>query len=193
MAWRIWQGITGNAACLSLLHQYLHYSVEDGGVIRTPETGIPRGCALSPLTGAVLLWHMDHHFSGRRGLYYLRYMDDFLILTRTRWPLRHAIRDLNQYLQTEGFTCHPDKTQTGRLSRGLDWCGIDFTVPAQPRISDRSLMKHRERCRRLDEQLRARGESEQDTAARVRAYRARWELWARSLLVCATSAQKRTN
>lgn len=83
-------------------------------------------------------------------LHYLRYINDFLILMQKRWPLRRAIRGLNQYLQTEGFTCHPDKTQIGRLSRGFDWCGIDFTVPLEPRISDRSLTKHRERCLRLD-------------------------------------------
>jgi len=147
--------------------------------------GIPRGCALSPLTGAILLRHMDHYFSDQRGLYYLRYMDDFLILTRKRWPLRRAIRGLNQYLLTEGFTCHPDKTQIGRLSRGFDWCGIDFTVPLKPRISDRSLTKHRERCLRLDEQLRARERSEQDTAARVQAYRKRWEQWADGLVLAA--------
>ncbi|PNF13486.1 hypothetical protein A6J71_00145 [Enterobacter cancerogenus] len=117
------------------------------------------------------IWHLRHH--ARR------------LLPRIQQQVRHAIRDLNQYLQTEGFTCHPDKTQTGRLSRGFDWCGIDFTVPAQPRISDRSLMKHRERCRRLNEQLRARGEPEQDTAARVRAYRMRWELWADGLVLAA--------
>ncbi|WP_438499657.1 hypothetical protein [Pantoea ananatis] len=58
MAWQIWQSITQDPACLNLLYQYLYYSVENGGEIRTPETGIPRGCALSPLTGAVFLWHM---------------------------------------------------------------------------------------------------------------------------------------
>ena len=185
MAWRIWQEITDDDACLNLLYQYLHYSVEDGGEIRTPDVGIPRGCALSPLTGAVLLQHMDRCFGSQQALFYVRYMDDFLLLTKTRWPLRRAIRDLNRYLQLDGFTRHPDKTQTGKLSRGFDWCGIDFTSPYPPRISDRSLTKHRERCQRLDEQLRARGWSEQDIAARVQAYRSRWEHWAAGMILSA--------
>lgn len=181
MAWSVWQGVTDNPACLSLIHQFLHYSTEQAGDIHTPLTGIPRGCALSPQTGAILLWHMDRYFSGRHDLFYVRYMDDFLILTRKRWPLRRAIADLNHYLNLEGFTRHPDKTQTGRLSRGFDWCGVQFTAGQPPRISDRSLTKHRERCRRLDEQLRARGLPETEVAARVQAYRTRWEIWAGSM------------
>lgn len=36
-----------------LFRQYLYYSVEDGGEIYTPETGIARGCSLSLLVGGV--------------------------------------------------------------------------------------------------------------------------------------------
>ncbi|WP_419182168.1 reverse transcriptase domain-containing protein [Pantoea ananatis] len=168
--------------CLHLLYQSLYYSVEDGGEIRTPETGVPRGCALSPLTGAVLLWHMDRYFGCQTGQYYLRYMDDYLLLARHRWPLKRAIRDGNQYLRVAGFTCPPDKRQLGRLSRGFDWCGIECSPPNPPRISVRLLIKHRERCQRLDEQLRARGLSDKDRAARVHAYRTRWTIWAHSLV-----------
>jgi len=88
MAWRIWQSITQDPACLNLLDQYLYYSVEDGGEIRAPETDIPRGCALSPLTGAVLLWHMDRTFGCQTGQYYLRYMDNFLLPARHRWRVK---------------------------------------------------------------------------------------------------------
>jgi hypothetical protein len=176
--------------CLNLIRQYPDYSTEQGGVIHTPAAGIPRGCALSPQTGAILLSHMDRFFGARPGLFYVRYMDDFLILTQTRWPLRRAIADLNNYLNLDGFERHPDKTQAGRLGRGFDWCGVQFTAGQPPRISDRSLTTHRERCRRLDEQLRARGLSDEDRAARVSAYRARWSIWADSVLRAAAGEKK---
>ncbi|WP_152996628.1 hypothetical protein [Pantoea ananatis] len=108
-----------------------------------------------------------------------------MLLARHRWPLKRAIRDGNQYLRVAGFTCPPDKIQLGRLSRGFDWCGIECSPPNPPRISDRSLIKHRERCQRLDEQLRARGLSDKDRAARVQAYRTRWTIWAEILLKAA--------
>ena len=176
--------------CLNLIRQYPDYSTEQGGVIHTPAAGIPRGCALSPQTGAILLSHMDRFFGERPALFYVRYMDDFLILTQTRWPLRRAIADLNRYLNLDGFERHPDKTQAGRLGRGFDWCGVQFTAGQPPRISDRSLTTHRERCRRLDEQLRARGLSDEDRAARVSAYRARWTIWADSVLRAANNSTR---
>ena len=44
---------------------------------------------------------MPRYFSARKALCYVRYMDDFLILTE------------NGYLDLDGFERHPDKTQTG--------------------------------------------------------------------------------
>lgn len=45
--------------CYELIIQYINYSVESGGEIHTPSSGIPRGCALSPLFGGSLLHHID--------------------------------------------------------------------------------------------------------------------------------------
>jgi hypothetical protein len=169
---------------LNLIRQYLYYSVEAGRVIRTPENGISRGGALSPQTGAILFTHLDRHFSGQPGLWNVRYMDDFLLLPEKRCPLRRAIADLNRYMNLDGFVRHPDKTQVGRLARGFGWCGVQFTAGQLPRISDRSLIMHRDRCRQPDEQLRARRVSEQDITARVSVYRVRWTIWADSIMLC---------
>ncbi|MBS1204912.1 MAG: transposase [Proteobacteria bacterium] len=56
----------------------------------------------------------------------MRYMDDFLLLTRLRWQLRQGIARLAEYFDTGGFERHPDKTQTGRVCSGFDWLGIWF-------------------------------------------------------------------
>ncbi|CAJ1814335.1 hypothetical protein CKOHBEJN_00403 [Aeromonas hydrophila] len=53
--------------CRELMRQYLYYSVECGGEFHTPSGGISRGCALSPLIGASLLWHIDADFAARGG------------------------------------------------------------------------------------------------------------------------------
>ncbi|MBX9565149.1 hypothetical protein FKF78_00550 [Aeromonas hydrophila] len=109
--------------CRELMRQYLYYSVECGGEFHTPGEGISRGCALSPLIGASLLWHIDADFAARGELYYARYMDDFIVLARTRWRLRDAVRRLNGYLAADGFSQHPAKTWIGLLDRGIDWLG----------------------------------------------------------------------
>jgi hypothetical protein len=139
-----------------LILQFIDYSVEDGGEFYTPQHGISRGCALSPLLGASLLHHVDAHFAANKEVFYVRYMDDFLLLAPRRWPLRRAIRQLHGFLQPGGFELHPDKTQLGRLEKGFDWLGLWFS-PEGTTIAPRALNNHRERCLRLYEQARRRG------------------------------------
>jgi hypothetical protein len=47
-------------------------------------------------------------------------MDDILILTRTRWHNRRAVRQLNQCLGVLKLEKHPDKTFIGRIEKGFD-------------------------------------------------------------------------
>ncbi|ATM75317.1 transposase [Serratia fonticola] len=110
-----------------LLTQYVHYSVEWGGEFFTPTSGIARACSLSPLLGGCYLYHVDEAMSGLQHLLYERYMDDFLLLSPTRWPLRRAIARLNGFLADDGFEKHPDKTQIGQIANGYSWLGRWFT------------------------------------------------------------------
>lgn len=170
-----------SAVLRSLVHQFLYYSIEDGGEFHTPTRGIPRGCALSPLLGAVLLDHVDRYFAAQHELTYARYMDDFIILSPRRWPLRHAVRELNRFFNLSGFEQHPDKTYIGKVEHGFDWLGVQICNLGVIGISPRSLDNHRERCRRLYEQARNRGQTEQQALVRVTQYRQRWQIWADAL------------
>ncbi|MDK1711756.1 reverse transcriptase domain-containing protein, partial [Serratia marcescens] len=106
-----------------LVAQYVHYTVEDGGTFHTPEKGISRGCPLSPLMGALHLYEMDAHFAAQKHIYYARYMDDVIILAKSRWQLRRHVKRLMQWFRAEGFEAHPDKTHIGRTEKGFDWMG----------------------------------------------------------------------
>ncbi|PWI77125.1 hypothetical protein DEO48_25995, partial [Enterobacter sp. CGMCC 5087] len=142
---------------LDLLKQFLHYSVEWGGEFHTPRKGISRGCALSPLLAGFCLWGMDTYFEAQPGLRYVRYMDDFVILTRTRWRLRRAVKALSVFFARGGYERHPEKTFIGRISRGFDWMGIMFNVTGATGVAPRALSNHRERSRRLYERGMRRG------------------------------------
>lgn len=177
-----------------LVHQYLHYTVEDGGTFHTPETGISRGCALSPLMGALHLYDMDAHFSAQKNIHYARYMDDVIILAKSRWSLRRHTKRLMQWFAEYGFEAHPDKTQIGRTVKGFDWLGAWLTHEGVTDIAPRAKANHREKVRRLYEQLARvpkwlRHRRQQQVHARVSTYRKRWHIWAGALLtVVATSA-----
>ncbi|HGM5414922.1 TPA: reverse transcriptase domain-containing protein [Serratia marcescens] len=166
---------------IDLIEQYLYYSVEDGGEIFTPQHGICRGCALSPLIGASLLHHVDSYFAAQEGTYYARYMDDFVLLTRTRWHLKRYVKRLHGFFNLGGFETHPDKTQLGRIEHGFDWLGVWFT-PEGTTIAPRALENHRINRLRLYEQARRRGLSMAESEARLRAYEARWNIWVTAMI-----------
>lgn len=166
----------------TLIKQYLYYSVDNGGDIHTPLTGIPRGCALSPLLGACLLYHMDADFNIIEDCYYARYMDDFIILAPTRWRLRRCVAGLNHSFEWGGFQQHPNKTYIGKISNGVDWLGVGFNEHGATGVAERALKHHRERCLRLYEQACRLRLSHDEAVSRVQTYRKRWLTWATRLL-----------
>jgi len=56
--------------------------------VRNTGKGMVAGSSLSPLLGAVYLNTLDHQLDSNRNIIYVRYMDDFVILAKTRWHLR---------------------------------------------------------------------------------------------------------
>lgn len=176
-----------------LLRQFLHYSVEDGGEFHTPLRGIPRGSALSPLLAAFHLTETDNVFSRNRHVTYARYMDDFLILSPTRWHLRRAVRMLNRHFAQAGFEQHPDKTFIGRVEKGFDWMGFWFTEKGCDGVAPRALQHFKDRLRRLYERVRQWPEDLRlrRMAGYVRAWR-RWSSFAQmaSLQTCVTDVAR---
>ncbi|WER21620.1 reverse transcriptase domain-containing protein [Providencia stuartii] len=153
---RLWQWCqqqTDSPILLNLLYQYINYSVEQHGEFFSPNKGICRGCALSPLIGGSYLFTLDTALSQCRGIFYERYMDDFLLLSPTRWPLKRAIAILQNVLAQDNFTCHPNKTQMGRIEKGFDWLGMWFTDTDMVR-SPRSLARAKERQLEKEKRLR---------------------------------------
>ena len=175
-----------------LVNQYIHYTVEDGGTFHTPEKGISRGCPLSPLMGALHLYDMDEHFAKQKAIHYARYMDDIIILAKSRGALRRHTKRLMQWFSEYGFEAHPDKTYIGRTEKGFDWMGAWLTHEGVTDIAPRAKANHREKVRRLYERLARvplwrRKRARQQVNARVSTYRKRWNIWAGALL-CVTGA-----
>ena len=84
-----------------VLGKYLKCTVECGGQFWEFEKGIALGCPLSPVMGAFSLRSVDQEL-GKLGLFYVRFMDDIVVLAPTRWKLRGAVRALNQALGALG-------------------------------------------------------------------------------------------
>ncbi len=110
---------------LNLIGQYLRRTGERGGEFFDHDRGISLGCALSPLIGAFFLDDLDRRM-GSLGLFYVRFMDDVLVLSPTRWKLRRAVRAVNGVLGALGLEKHPDKTFIGRIEKGFYFLGYHF-------------------------------------------------------------------
>jgi RNA-directed DNA polymerase len=156
---------------LNLLWQYLHRMVECGGSYREIKQGISRGCPLSPLIGAFFLSELDQWFQ-KDGLFYVRYINDILILIPTRWKLRRAVQVLNQSLAEAKLEKHPDKTFIGRIEKDFDFLGYHFN-PEELSVTVVPWEKFAARWHRLYEQKRSHSERRGFLGDYVR----RWQRW----------------
>jgi RNA-directed DNA polymerase len=164
----------GERNILNLLGQYLRRTAESGGWFWDIERGISLGCPLSPLIGTFFLDDLDRRMT-MTGLFYIRFMDDILVLAPTRWKLRRAIRAVNEILGSLGLEKHPDKTFIGRIERGFDFLGYSFSRGAL-RVARQTLHNHASRLHRLYE----RRKTTPAWAVCLDVYVARWMRWCRS-------------
>ena len=104
------------------------------------------------------------------GLLYVRFMDDWVILARTRWQLRKAVKLVMQTLSELKVEPHPDKTYIGRVSRGFTFLGYTIASAGIVGIAPQTRKRFVERLTRLYEQ----GAS----VERIGDYVRRWQLWA---------------
>lgn len=156
---------------LNLLWQSMSRCVDCGGVFRDIRRGIPRGSPLSPLLGAFFLAELDNCFD-HTDVYYVRYMDDVLIMTRTRWSLRRNVARLNRIFNLLKIEKHPDKTFIGRIDKGFDFLGYRFGGGTLA-LAQSTWNNFRAHLHRLYEQKRTAPEG----AAALDAYVTRWVRW----------------
>ncbi|NEP79500.1 MAG: reverse transcriptase [Okeania sp. SIO3B3] len=153
-----------------LVRQYLQRFVSDGDVYVDIERWISLGCPLSPLMGALYLKPLDDKMAAM-GCFYVRYMDDWLVLAPTRWALRRAIKATNQVMADLKVEKHPDKTFIRRVAKGFGFLGYLFS-PRGLAVAVVTVERFFERVRRLYEQ--------NATASRIEEYARRWLIWVRS-------------
>ena len=122
---------------------------------------------LLAVEGALYLKALDDRMA-ETGLFYARFMDDWVILAPTRWKLRRAIRLVNETLSELKLEQHPDKTFIGRTSRGFDFLGYQFT-PSGLAVAAKTIERFTERLTRLYERGALEG--------RIGDYVRHWRRW----------------
>jgi RNA-directed DNA polymerase len=87
----------------------------------------------------------------KTGLFYVRFMDDWIVLSPNWWKLKKAIQIVNQTLNELKVEKHPDKNFIGRIAKGFDFLGYGFE-PKGLSIAPKTLANFLERKTQLYEQ-----------------------------------------
>ena len=161
-----------------LLVQFVKRSVEFGGNFTDVKKGIARGCALSPVIAAYYLKALDEHMASNDRCFYIRYMDDILVLAKTRWQLRMAVKVVNQAFNRLKVEQAPDKTFIGKIDKGFDFLGYRFSLQGLS-LASVTINKMQVKYQQLYEQTKAAPER-----AAIRAeYLTCWLRWTQAGLV----------
>jgi RNA-directed DNA polymerase len=114
---------------------------------------------------------------GDNRYFYRRFMDDIIVLAKTRWHLRKAVRTVNQHFNQLKVEQAPDKTFIGKVSKGWDFLGYHFDGE-QLTVAAKTVAKHVLHYRQLYEQLRMKKATSIEMAFALGLYVKRWQRWA---------------
>lgn len=136
---------------LSLIRSFLKAGVMEEMKVVDSEKGTPQGGIVSPLLANIYLHAMDEQLESR-GIAWVRYADDFLLLCSSRQEAEAALEAVRGILTGMGLSLSPEKTRIAHLDEGFDFAGWHYQGRQRwPRKKsvDSLRRKLREKSRRL--------------------------------------------
>lgn len=109
----------------SLIRKYLQAGVMVQGKYEKTEKGTPQGGNLSPLLSNIMLNELDKEME-RRGLHFVRYADDCLILVRSEASAKRVMYSITDWIERKlGLKVNATKTKVTRPTK-LKYLGFGF-------------------------------------------------------------------
>jgi len=107
---------------IGLIHKILNNILEEGN----QEKGIPLGNLTSQLFANVYLNELDYYVKYQlKAKYYIRYVDDFIVLHQSKEQLEEWKDKINNFLGNNlKLELHPEKSKVIPLSKGIDFVGF---------------------------------------------------------------------
>jgi len=118
------------------------------------EAGYNPGSQLVQIAGISVLDGFDHYVKEQlHAKLYLRYMDDFMIISESREYLEACVQKAEAYLKTVKFELHHEKTRIYPLSEGIPFLGFRFRLTDTGKvlmlIDPKNVKRERRKLRRL--------------------------------------------
>lgn len=131
---------------------------EDRSIFPTNEEGVAQGSPLSPLFGNILLYEFDLKMNGA-GVICVRFIDDFILLSREERKVRKAFQSAKSHLTTLGLKCHDpfdvnadvEKASFGEVQKGFVFLGYDI----RPGIFQPSEKARKKLEKTIDQRIRS--------------------------------------
>ena len=110
---------------VSLIRKYLVSGVMVNGVIQPTKKGTPQGGNLSPLLSNIMLNELDKELE-KRGLRFVRYADDCLILVKSEKAANHVMESVTRYIENKlKLKVNAEKSKVARPD-GIKYLGFSF-------------------------------------------------------------------
>jgi RNA-directed DNA polymerase len=132
---------------LNLIERFLHCGVMEDGVFKPTTVGTPQGGVISPLLANIVLNHLDWRLQ-ERGFRFVRYADDFVVLTQTHAQAEEALTLVTQTLTELGLSLSTEKTRITTYGKGYSFLGFVLSCRSR-RMRDKSKRKLQDKVRTL--------------------------------------------
>lgn len=118
------------------------------------DKGYNPGSQLVQIAGISLLDPLDHYIKERlHAKYYLRYMDDFLIIHHDKAYLENCFKEIKERLADIGFELNPKKSKIYPISDGIPFLGFVYRLKENGKVlmlaNPEKIKEGRRRFRRL--------------------------------------------
>lgn len=132
---------------LGLVEKFLRAGVMEQGVFKPTTIGTPQGGVISPLLANIVLNHLDWKLQ-ERGLRFVRYADDFVVLAQSRPQTEEALTLVTQTLNDLGLALSADKTRITTYGKGYSFLGFAMSERSR-RMRPKSERKFKDKVREL--------------------------------------------
>lgn len=149
------RNVVADGNILDLVEKFLTAGVMEDGVVQTTTLGTPQGGVLSPLLANIALNFLDWHMQ-ERGLRFVRYADDFVVLCRSELQAKEAQTQIEEFLTNLGLSLSPAKTTITTFRQGFSFLGFkvtSYSIKMRAKSVENYKTKIREitvRCHNLD-------------------------------------------
>ena len=118
------------------------------------EAGYNPGSQLVQIAGISVLDKFDHYVKEQlHAKFYIRYMDDFLIISESHEYLEECVEKAGEYLRGLKFELHPQKTRIYPLHNGIPFLGFRFLLTKTGKVlmlvDPANVKRERRKLRRL--------------------------------------------